>query len=48
MQIILNDEDGGNSNGRIDLVDFVICIERISGCIEGKYLEELRKRTIRI
>ena len=48
MQVIYQNEDKGRSSGRTDIVDFIICVERISRCVKGKYFGRFRKRIIRV
>ena len=48
MQIILEDENEKDNSGGIDLMDFIICIGRISGCVERKYVRRFRGKENRI
>ena len=48
MQVIYQNENGGNSSRRTNPVDLLICIGRIGRCLEEEYTEGLGSRTIGI
>jgi len=48
MQIIYKNKDEGGGSRRTNSIDVVICVERISRCLEGEYIGGFGNRTIRI
>ena len=40
MQIISKNEDKRGNGGRTNLISTVICVERISGDVEGEFIRE--------
>ena len=48
MQVVFEDEDEGSSTRRTNPVDFVICIRRVSRCLEGKCIGRFGRRNIGI
>jgi len=48
MQTIYQNEDERNNSGKTDLVDIIICVERVSRYMKEKYTKGLRKRIVRI
>ena len=48
VQVILEDEDEGGDSRRTSSMGPLICIERISGCMEGEHNGGIRNRRDRI
>ena len=48
MQVILKNEDEKSSSRRANIVDTVICAERVSRYLEEKHLKRFRRRTVGI
>ena len=48
MQTIFEDEDKRSNGGRTGSMDIIICIKRISRCVEREYIRRFGGRTIRI
>ena len=48
MQVIFKNKNEGNSSRRTDSIDTILCIERISEYMEGKYTEGFGDRKFRI
>ena len=48
MQIIHQDEDEESGSRRANSIGIVIYIERVSKCMEGKYIRRLERRIARI
>ena len=42
MQIIFKNKDKENNSRRLNSVDIIICIERVSRCIEGKHIRRFK------
>ena len=48
MQVIFENEDEGGDSRRTGTIDPLICIGRISGCIEGEYYRGVRNQRDRV
>ena len=48
MSIICQDENKRSSSGGANLIDVIVCIGRIGGCLEEEHIGEFGSRTIRI
>ena len=48
MSIICQDENERSRSRGANLIDVIVCIGRISGCLEEEYTGEFGSRTIRI
>ena len=48
MSIICQDENERNSSREVNLINVIVCIGRISGCLEEEHIGEFGSRTIRI
>ena len=48
MQVIFEDEDERGNSGGTSSIDSLICIERVSRCVEGEYTRRFGGRRGRI
>ena len=48
MQVIFEDKDERSPTGGTNPVDFVICIRRVSKCLEGQHVGRFGRRNIGI
>jgi len=48
MQVVHKDEDEGDGSRGVDSVDVIICVRKISRCLEGECLREVERRRIGI
>ena len=48
MQVIFEDEDERGDSKGTSLMDFLICIGKVSRCVEGEYTGRFRGRRSRI
>jgi len=48
MSIIYKNENEESSGGRANLVGIILCVERVSRCLEGEHIRRSGRRIIRI